>query len=101
MTALQDVRNRVQRALERAKKRDGPLDFRGISVKQITDPDDFSVRFLVTKDSGIIDDELKREFGSVLDIACSETDGLPEDEGVWSDENGFHEYAAIVGLLYF
>ncbi|MFQ5833511.1 MAG: hypothetical protein ACE5H4_12460 [Candidatus Thorarchaeota archaeon] len=98
MTALEDVQKRVQRALERAKKRDGTLDFGEISVKQTNDAADFSVRLLVTKDSGLIDDELKREFGSVVDIGCSETNGLPEDEGVWPNEDGFHEYVAIVGL---
>ncbi len=36
-------------------------------------------------------------FSSVMvNIGSSETDGRPEDEGVWPDENGFYEYVAIV-----
>jgi len=97
MTALEDVKARVEKALNRAKRREKGLDFKDISLKESNS--DFSLRFLVTKDSGLIDEELKRQFGTVVDIGCSETDGLPEDEGVWPDEDGFHEFVAIIAPL--
>jgi hypothetical protein len=66
MTALEDIQNRVDKALERAKRRDKTIVFQDISVKQTKDPADYSLRFLVTHDSGFIDEEVRSGCGHRL-----------------------------------
>ena len=98
MTTVEQVKQSVLEAMKRVSQQDASIQLKPDSISILANDNglQFSVKFMVTKDSELIDDALKQFFPAVFDIGCSETDELPGDKENFPTPDGFHEWVCVV-----
>lgn len=93
------IREGVIEAFEYVQRKDPRFRFKDVTLLKGLDKGDYHVRALVSHDSEHIDEELMMVFEELSNEGCSESDGRPEDVGVWPNEEGLHEFV-VTGTMF-